>query len=306
VSVGIRKKMNSQESLSRNAETFKGHREEALLEEIAREVRRNIIRMTAAAKSGHPGGSLSITDILTALYLGEMNHKPHDPFWPNRDRLHLSKGHACPALYAILAETGYFPKEELLTFRKLDSRLQGHPDYRMTPGVDMSSGSLGQGLSIANGMALAGRLDNRKYRVYVILGDGEVQEGQIWEAAMTSRHYSLDNLCAILDFNGLQIDGPVSEIMDITPLTGKWEAFGWHTIEINGHSFQDIFSALDEARSTKEKPTIIVAKTVKGKGVSFMENKVEFHGNAPTPEQANQALQELGVDETIPMFGDGN
>ncbi len=298
--------MNSQESLSRNAETFKGHREEALLEEIAREVRRNIIRMTAAAKSGHPGGSLSITDILTALYLGEMNHKPHDPFWPNRDRLHLSKGHACPALYAILAETGYFPKEELLTFRKLDSRLQGHPDYRMTPGVDMSSGSLGQGLSIANGMALAGRLDNRKYRVYVILGDGEVQEGQIWEAAMTSRHYSLDNLCAILDFNGLQIDGPVSEIMDITPLTGKWEAFGWHTIEINGHSFQDIFSALDEARSTKEKPTIIVAKTVKGKGVSFMENKVEFHGNAPTPEQANQALRELGVDETIPMFGDGN
>jgi transketolase len=290
--------MNSQDSLSKNSETFKGNREETLLKDIAREVRRSVIRMTAAAKSGHPGGSLSITDILTALYFGEMNHKPLDPFWPDRDRLHLSK--------AILSETGYFPKEELLTFRKLDSRLQGHPDYRMTPGVDMSSGSLGQGLSIANGMALAGRLDNRNYRVYVILGDGEVQEGQIWEAAMTSSHYSLDNLCAILDFNGLQIDGPVSEIMDITPLTEKWEAFGWQTIEINGHSFQEIFSALDEARSTKERPTVIVAKTVKGKGVSFMENKIEFHGNAPTQEQASQALQELGEDETIPMFGDGN
>ena len=294
--------MNSQQSLSQNAETFKKSREEALLEEIALEVRRGVIKMTAAAKSGHPGGCLSITDVLTALSVGEMNHRPLEPDWPDRDRLHLSKGHACPALYAILAETGYFPKEELLTFRKLDSRLQGHPDYRMTPGVNMSSGSLGQGLSVANGMALAGRLDEKDYRVYVILGDGEVQEGQIWEAAMTSRHYSLDNLCAILDFNGLQIDGPVHKIKDISPLKEKWEAFGWHAIEIDGHSFQEILSALDKARSTKEKPTIIIAKTVKGKGVSFMENKVEFHGNAPTPEQAREALIELGEEETYPLF----
>lgn len=298
--------MNSHETLHQSAGLFKKSRDETLLEGIALEVRRSIIRMTAAAKSGHPGGSLSSTDILTALYVGEMNHKPGDPTWPERDRFHLSKGHACPALYAILAETGYFPREELITLRKLDSRLQGHPDYRMTPGVDMSSGSLGQGLSIANGMALASRLNANLYRVYVVLGDGEVQEGQIWEAAMTSRHYSIDNLCAILDYNGLQIDGPVSRVMEISPLKEKWESFGWHALEIDGHSFRQIFSALDEARDTKGKPTIIIARTVKGKGVSFMENRVEFHGNAPTPEQARQALAELGVEEHRTLFDEGD
>jgi transketolase len=294
--------MNSHETLRQSPGLFEKSRDETLLEGIALEVRRSIIRMTAAAKSGHPGGSLSSTDILTALYVGEMNHKPEDPMWPDRDRFHLSKGHACPALYAILAETGYFPKEELLTLRKLDSRLQGHPDFRMTPGVDMSSGSLGQGLSIANGMALAARLSGNPYRVYVILGDGEVQEGQIWEAAMTSRHRSIDNLCAFLDYNGLQIDGPVSDVMEISPLKDKWESFGWQAIEIDGHSFREIFSALDEARETKGKPTIVIAKTVKGKGVSFMENRVEFHGKAPTPEQAREALRELGVEENLTLF----
>jgi transketolase len=294
--------MNSHETLRQSPGLFEKSRDATLLEGIALEVRRSIIRMTAAAKSGHPGGSLSSTDILTALYVGEMNHKPADPMWPDRDRFHLSKGHACPALYAILAETGYFPREELLTLRKLDSRLQGHPDFRMTPGVDMSSGSLGQGLSIANGMALAARLSGNPYRVYVLLGDGEVQEGQIWEAAMTSRHRSIDNLCAFLDYNGLQIDGPVSDVMEISPLKEKWESFGWHAIEVDGHSFREIFSALDEARETKGKPTIVIAKTVKGKGVSFMENRVEFHGKAPTPEQGREALRELGVKEDLTLF----
>ncbi len=296
--------MNPKKSICQNIDLTQKSRDKTLLESIALEVRRSIIRMTAAAKSGHPGGSLSITDILTALYVGELNHRPYEPDWPERDRLHLSKGHACPALYAILAECGYFPKEELLTLRKINSRLQGHPDLRMTPGVDMSSGSLGQGLSIGNGMALAARLDGRSYRVYVILGDGEVQEGQIWEAAMTSHHYSIDNLCAFLDFNGLQIDGEVSKVMDIRPLREKWEAFGWHAIEIDGHSFDEIFAALDEARETKKRPTMIIAKTTKGKGVSFMENNVDFHGKAPTPEEARQALEELGVREDFSLFGE--
>jgi transketolase len=298
----IGEKMNFQRSPSHPSNRFERSRDESLLKAIAGEVRRNVIRMTAAAGSGHPGGSLSIADIITALYIGEMNHRPDDPCWPDRDRLHLSKGHACPALYAILAETGYFPTEELLSLRKINSRLQGHPDYRLTPGVDMSSGSLGQGLSVANGMALAGRLDGKKYRVYVIMGDGELQEGQIWEAALSSRNYALDNLCAILDFNGLQIDGPVREVKDVSPLKEKWEAFGWHVIEIDGHSFTEIFSALDEARGIGGRPTIIIAKTVKGKGVSFMENKVEFHGKPPTPEEARRALIELGAAEEPGLF----
>jgi len=293
----IKRKMEQERAFSPAAGLFGKIRETQPLEKVALEVRRSIIRMTAAASSGHPGGSPSIADIITALYIGEMNHRPREPFWPDRDRLHLSKGHACPALYAILAETGYFPREELLTLRKIDSRLQGHPDYRMTPGVDMSSGSLGQWLSIANGMALAGRLSRKEYRVYVILGDGEVQEGQIWEAAMSSHHYGIDSLCAILDYNGLQIDGPVRQIMDVAPLKEKWEAFGWNAIEIDGHSFEQIFDALDMARETKGQPTVIVARTVKGKGVSFMENKVEFHGKAPTPEEAVEALRELGEEE---------
>jgi len=296
--------MKSHKPLSPSTGLYRTSRDEALLKEIALEVRRNVIRMTAAASSGHPGGSLSVTDILTALYVGEMKHKPQEPDWPDRDRFHLSKGHACPALYAILARTGYFPAEELLTLRKLNSRLQGHPDFRMTPGVDMSSGSLGQGLSIANGMALAGRLEGSRYRVYVVLGDGEVQEGQVWEAAMTSHHYALDNLCGFLDFNGLQIDGPVQKVKDITPLKEKWEAFGWHAIEIDGHSFGEIFSALDEARRTKGRPTMIIARTIKGKGVSFMENVVSFHGKAPTPEEARMALRELGEVDGLSLFGE--
>jgi transketolase len=296
--------MKSTKSICQKIDLTQKSREIALLESVALNVRRSIIRMTATAKSGHPGGSLSITDILTALYIGEMNHRPIEPEWPDRDRLHLSKGHACPALYAILAECGYFPKEELLTLRKINSRLQGHPDLRMTPGVDMSSGSLGQGLSVGNGMALAASLDERDYRVYVILGDGEVQEGQIWEAAMSSHHYKIDNLCAFLDFNGLQIDGRVSNIMDINPVKEKWEAFGWHAIEIDGHSFQEIFAALDEARETKNRPTMIIAKTVKGKGVSFMEDNVDFHGKAPTQEEARKALEELGVKEEFTLFGE--
>jgi transketolase len=290
------------EPIPTHIERFPESRDKARLEEIAFRLRRHVIRMTAAAKSGHPGGSLSIADLLTALYVGEMRHRPGEPDWADRDRFHLSKGHACPALYAILAETGYFPLDELRTLRKMGSRLQGHPDARVTPGVSMSSGSLGQGLSVANGMALGARLDGRPSRVYVILGDGEVQEGQVWEAAMTAAHYRLDNLCAIVDHNGLQIDGPVREVKDIEPLPEKWRAFGWHAIEIDGHSFAEIFDAFDRARATAGRPTVIVAKTVKGKGVSFMENNVKFHGLAPTPEEARAALAELGETDGSPLF----
>lgn len=257
-------------------------------------IRQDIIRMLAEAKSGHPGGSLSAADIVTVLYFHEMKIDPENPKWPDRDRFVLSKGHAAPVLYAALAEKGYFAVDELMTLRKTGSRLQGHPSMKHLPGVEMSTGSLGQGLSAANGMALAGKLDGRDYRVYVVLGDGEIQEGQVWEAAMAAAHYKLDNVVAFLDHNGLQIDGPVREIMSPEPVADKWRAFGWHVIEINGHNITEIINALNKAREVKGKPTMIVANTVKGKGVSFMENQVGWHGNAPSSEQTIQALCELG------------
>lgn len=263
------------------------------LQARAKEIRRDIIRMLGKAGSGHPGGSLSAADVVTTLYFSVLRGDPKNPSWPDRDRFVLSKGHCAPLLYAVLSEKGYFPKEELLTLRKFGSRLQGHPKIWSPPGVEISSGSLGQGLSVAQGMALAGKLDKRAYRVYVLLGDGECDEGQVWEAAMSSAHYKLDNLCTILDNNRLQLDGPTEKIMDSSSLVEKWKAFGWHPIEINGHNFAQILTAFEEAKIIKGKPTIIIAHTTKGKGVSFMENVVGFHGKAPTPEQTAQALKEL-------------
>ena len=262
------------------------------LEEKAKQIRRLIIQMLAEAGSGHPGGSLSAVDLITALYFSVLRHNPKDPDWPERDRFHMSKGHCCPLWYAVLAESGYFPKEKLLTLRKLGSMLQGHPDRR-TPGVEVASGSLGQGLSVALGMSLAAKMDKRDYRVYVLLGDGEIQEGNIWEAAMACSHYKCDNLCAMLDYNGFQIDGKIKDIMNLEPVVAKWQAFGWHTIEIDGHNMKQILSAYAEAETVKGKPSIIIAHTVKGKGVSFMENVVDFHGRAPTKEEAEKALKEL-------------
>lgn len=268
-----------------------------ILEEKANSIRKSIVKMICEAKSGHPGGSLSATDILTTLYFSEMNIDPANPKMENRDRFVLSKGHAAPALYATLAERGYFDKELLMTLRKYGSILQGHPDMKKVPGVEISTGSLGQGLSVANGMALNARITGESYRTYVILGDGEIQEGQVWEAAMTAAHYGLDNLCAFLDSNGLQIDGEVEKVMNVGPLDEKWRAFGWHVIEINGHDFKEIFDALDEARTVKGKPTMIIAKTVKGKGVSFMENLASWHGSAPNAEQTEKALEDLSKND---------
>ena len=265
----------------------------SFLKEKAKEIRKSIVSMITEAKSGHPGGSLSATDILTALYFSEMNIDPANPKMEGRDRFVLSKGQAAPAIYATLAEKGYFSKDELMTLRKFGSRLQGHPDMKKLPGIEISTGSLGQGLSVANGMALNAKMFNENYRTYVILGDGEIQEGQIWEAAMTAAHYKLDNLCAFLDNNNLQIDGNVSEIMGVEPLDKKWEAFGWNVIKIDGHDFEQILSALDKGRECKSKPTMIIAKTIKGKGVSFMENVCGFHGVAPTLEELEKALAEL-------------
>ena len=262
------------------------------LEEKARQIRRLIIKMLSLAGSGHPGGSLSSTDIVSCLYFSVMRHNPKNPQWPQRDRFHLSKGHCCPLWYAALAESGYFPEEELWTLRNLGSNLQGHPDWR-TPGVDVASGSLGQGLSVAIGAALAARLDQATFRIYCLLGDGEIQEGQVWEAAMAAAHFRCDNLCAILDYNGYQIDGKVKDIMNLEPLTEKWQAFGWHTINIDGHNIAEILDAFEQAKAIKGKPAIIIAKTIKGKGVSFMENVVDFHGRAPTEEEAKKALEEL-------------
>ena len=262
------------------------------LENKARQIRRLIVQMLAKAGSGHPGGSLSAADLITALFFAVLRHNPQAPNWPERDRFHLSKGHCCPLWYAVLAEAGYFPLEKLWTLRQLGSILQGHPDRR-TPGVDVASGSLGQGLSVGLGMSLAAKLDKKDYRVYVLMGDGEIQEGNIWEAAMAASHYKRDNLCAILDYNGFQIDGKTKDIMNLEPLTAKWQAFGWHTIEIDGHKMQEILSAYDEAKGIKDKPSIIIAHTIKGKGVSFMENVVDFHGRAPTKEEAERALKEL-------------
>ncbi|MBU5438498.1 transketolase [Tissierella sp. MSJ-40] len=264
------------------------------LKQIACNIRVDIIKMLEKSKSGHPGGSLSAAEILTALYFKEMKVDPKNPHWADRDRFVLSKGHGAPVLYAALAQKGYFPMEELDHLRKIDSMLQGHPDMKGTPGVDMTTGSLGQGLAAANGMALAGKIDNKDYRVYALLGDGEVQEGIIWEAAMFAAHYNLDNITVFLDHNGLQIDGANKDVMNIEPIDEKFKAFGWNVLNINGHCFEEIFKAIEEAKNTKGKPTIIIAKTIKGKGVSFMENQVGWHGTAPSAEEADKALEELG------------
>ncbi|HBV96262.1 MAG: transketolase [Peptococcaceae bacterium BICA1-7] len=272
-------------------------KELAVLKATANEIRQDIIRMLGAAGSGHPGGSLSAADIVTALYFKFMRIDPENVKKQDRDRFILSKGHAAPVLYAALAQRGFFPREELLTLRKVGSRLQGHPDMKKVPGVDMSTGSLGQGLSAANGMALAGRLDGRDYRVYVLLGDGETQEGQVWEAAMASAHYRLDNLTAFLDHNRLQIDGPIEEVMSPEPLAEKWMAFGWDVQVIDGHDMAQILEAVEKAKKVKGKPQMIVAETVKGKGVSFMENQAGWHGSAPKPEEVEKALAELLADK---------
>ena len=265
----------------------------ACLKEKAREIRRSIIRMLAESGSGHPGGSLSAADVLACLYFHTMRHDPLNPTWPERDRFILSKGHACPVVYATLAEAGYFPKEHLMTLRKLGSPLQGHPDMKKLPGLEMTTGSLGQGFSTCVGMALAAKLDKSPRRIFVMIGDGESQEGQIWEAAMAAAHYKLDNITAVLDFNGLQIDGPNEKVITVEPVVAKWRAFGWNVIEINGHDLLQILDALSPKRTVLGKPTMIVAHTIKGKGVSFMENVVDFHGKAPTKEQAEKALAEL-------------
>jgi transketolase len=263
------------------------------LQEIARQVRLDILEMLFKAGSGHTGGSLSATDILVALFFAQMRFNPQDPCWPGRDRFVLSKGHAAPALYAVLARLGYFPREELLTLRQFGSSLQGHPDSSCTPGVEVSTGSLGQGLSIANGMALAARLNGGGARVYALLGDGEVQEGQIWEAAMSAAHYQSDNLVAVLDRNRLQIDGRTADVMGLEPLAKKWEAFGWHTQEVDGHSFPELLAALKATDGVTGRPHMIVAHTVKGKGVSIFENQAKYHGVTPTKEEYEQALKEL-------------
>ena len=263
------------------------------LSKIANEVRKGVIKSTHSAKSGHPGGSLSVADIMTYLYFEEMNVDAKNPQWADRDRFVLSKGHVAPALYAALAEKGFFPKEDLLTLRHVGSYLQGHPDMKGIPGVDMSSGSLGQGVSCAAGMALAAKLDNKDYRVYAITGDGEIEEGQIWEAAMFAGFRKLDNLVVIVDNNNLQIDGAIDEVCSPYPIDKKFEAFNFHTIVINGNDFDEIRAALKEARETKGMPTAIIAQTIKGKGVSFMENQVGWHGKGPNDEECKIALEEL-------------
>lgn len=263
------------------------------LSEIARKVRIGIIEGVHSAKSGHPGGSLSIADVMTYLYFQEMRIDPKNPQWEERDRLVLSKGHCAPALYACLANKGYFPVEELNTLRKIGARLQGHPEMKHIPGVDMSTGSLGQGISAACGMAKAAKLTNRDYRVYAILGDGELEEGQVWEASMFAAHYKLDNLCVFVDNNNLQIDGTLEEVCSPYPIDEKFKAFGFHVICIDGHDFDQIERACEEAKTVKGKPTAIIAKTVKGKGVSFMENQVSWHGSAPNDEQYEAAIKEL-------------
>ncbi|MBQ8758395.1 MAG: transketolase [Clostridia bacterium] len=262
------------------------------LEKIALEIRKGALTAVYSAQSGHPGGSLSIADLLAYLYFEEMNVDPKNPKMENRDRLVLSKGHTTPAYYAALAEKGFFPKEDLKTFRHKDSYLQGHPDMKHIPGVDMSSGSLGQGISAACGMALSAKISEDKYRVWTILGDGECEEGQVWEAAMFAAHYGLNNLCAFVDFNGLQIDGPVTEVMNPTPIDEKFAAFGWNTLVIDGHNFDEIAKAVEAAKAS-DKPTAVIMKTVKGKGVSFMENQCSWHGSAPKTEQYEQGMKDL-------------
>ena len=260
---------------------------------VSERIRKNILTAVYNAASGHPGGSLSIADLLSVLYFEVMNVDPKNPKMEDRDRFVLSKGHCSPALYGVLAERGFFPTEDVATFRKADSYLQGHPDMKGVPGVDMSTGSLGQGICAANGMALAAKIDNKDYRVYTVLGDGEIEEGQVWEAAMFAAHYKLDNVTAFVDFNGLQIDGDIREVMNSTPIDKKFEAFNWNVITIDGHDYDQIRNAIKEAHSVKGKHTMIIAKCVKGKGVSFMENQAGWHGAAPNKEQFEQAICEL-------------
>ena len=263
-------------------------------ERTAANIRTGIIKAVHNAGSGHPGGSLSAADLVTALYFKEMNIDPKNPKMEGRDKFILSKGHAAPAQYAALAERGYFPKEDILQLRKLGSPFQGHPNMKKVPGIEMSTGSLGQGFSVAGGMAMANKLDQNPGRIYVLLGDGELQEGLVWEAAMSAAHYNLDNLTAIVDWNGLQIDGKNEDVMTVAPIDEKFQAFGFHTISIDGHDFGQIFAAFDEARACKGKPTVIIAKTHKGRGVSFMEDQAGWHGKAPNEEEAKQAVAELG------------
>jgi transketolase len=265
------------------------------LQEIAKRVRRDIVTMTTAAKSGHPGGSLSAVEILVELYFNTMRIDPANAHWPDRDRFILSKGHAAPVLYSVMAERGYpdTPKDQLNTLRKFGSIYQGHPDMRFIPSLEAATGSLGQGLSLGLGMALGARLDGRPTRIYVMLGDGEIQEGQVWEAAMAAPFHKVDNLVAIVDYNGIQLDGFVKDIMEVAPLAEKWRAFNWHVIEINGNDAAAVRKAFEEAGTIKEKPTCVVAHTIKGKGVSFMENNPKFHGVAPTQDELKLALQEL-------------
>lgn len=263
------------------------------LQKTATKIRKGIITEVASANSGHPGGSLSATDIMTYLYFREMNIDPKDPKNPDRDRFVLSKGHCSPALYATLANRGFFPVEDLTGFRQAYSYLEGHPNMNKVPGVDMSTGSLGQGISAAVGMALAGKLDKKTYRVYAVLGDGELEEGEVWEAAMAAAQFKLDNLTAFVDYNGLQIDGKITDVMNSEPIADKFKAFRWNVISINAHDFDEIEKAVGEAKSFKGKPTMIVARSIKGKGVSYMENQAAWHGSAPNKEQARQALDEL-------------
>ena len=266
---------------------------EQMLKEQAKEIRKDIVTMIGQAKSGHPGGSLSAAEIVTYLYFEEMNVDPANPGWEDRDRFVLSKGHAAPVLYAALARRGFFPVEELATLRKIGSHLQGHPDMRKVLGVDLSTGSLGTGFSAATGIAMACKLDKKENYVYTLLGDGELQEGQVWEAAMSAAHYKLDNLIAFVDNNGLQIDGNIDDVLSPNPIDAKFAAFGWHVLTIDGHDFQQIAAAVAAAKTEKGRPTMIVAKTVKGKGVSYMENQAGWHGSAPSEEQVTAALAEL-------------
>jgi transketolase len=263
------------------------------LQAIAKRIRREIVQMTGAAKSGHPGGSLSAVEVVVELFFNYMRIDPKNPKWPDRDRFILSKGHAAPVLYAAMAEAGFTPIDQLNTLRKLGSMYQGHPDMRFIPSLEASTGSLGEGLSLALGMGIAARLDGRSYRTYAVLGDGEIQEGQIWEAAMAGAFHKIDNVVAIVDYNGIQLDGFVKDIMEVAPLADKWRAFGWHTLEIDGNDLVAVRTAQEEAEATTGKPTCIVAHTIKGKGVSFMENNPKFHGVAPTAEEVKLALQEL-------------
>lgn len=268
------------------------------LELIALELRRDALTMTTKAGSGHPGGSLSCADLVAALYFHHMRHDPKNPGWEDRDRFILSKGHSCPTVYAALARAGYFPSGELWTLRKMGSILQGHPDMRKTPGIETSTGTLGQGLSIGMGMALAARLDEKVYRVYVLMGDGELDEGQVWEAAMAAAHYGVDNLIGMVDLNLHQLSGPTSRVMSLEPVAEKWRAFGWHVLEIDGHHMKEILDALDEAEKVRGKPSVIIAHTVKGKGVSFLERSFaegqhKYHGVALSEEELTEALEEL-------------